>query len=378
MWLWWSKPKPNSLLRNYQNSKDMECLSHTLTHPGEHFRLEHLHKFRQDVCALMRASYLIAQHCFNIIKQEFRQPGNTRWWAFYELYVIFCKHWNDVYVCISTAVMDGDVGEVGARINRLVAMMTDCTIRAELRLEIAFVVIVAKPLVQATYNLEGDGPCSLIAYDQLMICKNWFEAHFEELTFPELQEEIELAVEVLSPLKFRNNDVIAREGIRQKVKNAIQPAWDYFRTKIFDDLAKDVAIYKTLRLCNPFSMKRMNFRPNLVEARIGIESLEHFTRDNINQMFNEFPLYLILCEQFTANNPETIEEELRLIIKFWRLNKIQLPYLSLFVRYAYCITPSSASVERVFSLLKNSFGPQQNLTLEDYIKTSLMFQYNNR
>ena len=127
-------------------------------------------------------------------------------------------------------------------------------------------------------------------------------------------------------------------------------------------------------------MKRMNFRPNLVEARIGIESLEHFTRDNINQMFNEFPLYLILCEQFTANNPETIiEEELRLIIKFWRLNKIQIPYLSLFVRYAYCITtPSSASVERVFSLLKNSFGPQQNLTLEDYIKTSLMFQYNNR
>ena len=138
--------------------------------------------------------------------------------------------------------------------------------------------------------------------------------------------------------------------------------------------------FTRLRLCNPFSMKRMNFRPiNLVEARIGIESLEHFTRDNINQMFSEFPLYLILCEQFTANNPETIEEELRLIIKFWRLNKIQLPYLSLFVRYAYCITPSSASVERVFSLLKNSFGPQQNLTFEVYIKTSLlMFQYNNR
>ena len=94
-------------------------------------------------------------------------------------------------------------------------------------------------------------------------------------------------------------------------------------------------------------------------------------------MLNEFPTYLVLCEQYYAI-PEKVEEELRLIIKFWRLNKVRLPYLALLVRYAYCITPSSASVERVFSLLKNSFGAQQNLSLEDYIEASLMFQYNNR
>jgi hypothetical protein len=39
---------------NYVNSKDMECLSHTLVHPGDHFRLHYLRKFKQDICALAK------------------------------------------------------------------------------------------------------------------------------------------------------------------------------------------------------------------------------------------------------------------------------------------------------------------------------------
>ena len=58
--------------------------------------------------------------------------------------------------------------------------------------------------------------------------------------------------------------------------------------------------------------------------------------------------------------------------------ELRLPCMTLFVQYAYTISPSSAAVERVFSLLKASFGSLQNLALEDYIQTSLMYQYNNR
>ena len=81
-------------------------------------------------------------------------------------------------------------------------------------------------------------------------------------------------------------------------------------------------------------MKRINCRPNLLEARTGIEKLSHFTEEHINNMFREFPAYLILSEQF-VEIPQNTEEELRLIIKFWRLNKVQLPFLALLVRYAY-------------------------------------------
>ena len=40
------------------------------------------------------------------------------------------------------------------------------------------------------------------------------------------------------------------------------------------------------------------------------------------------------------------------------------------------VQPSSAAAERVFSLLQNSFSQRQSSSLEDYIETSLMLQYN--
>ena len=42
------------------------------------------------------------------------------------------------------------------------------------------------------------------------------------------------------------------------------------------------------------------------------------------------------------------------------------------------LQPTSAAVERVFSILKSSLGPQQNHTLQDYVPSSLMLQYNKR
>ena len=241
----------------------------------------------------------------------------------------------------------------------------------------AFVIIVAKPLVECTYLLEGDGPCALIAYDELLKCKIWFDTNFEHLTFPYLLQEIDVAVQVLSPISFDNNNEAATDNLKNHVREAIRPAINYFNNKIFGELAKDILIYKILRYCNPFSIKRFNYNINLIELRQDLESLEHFTNLEINSIITEAPTYLLYCEQF---NPivTTGREELDQILTFWSLNKNQLPSMVLFVAYGYCFAPSSASVERVFSMLKSSFGSLQNLALEDYIATSVMFQYNNR
>ena len=42
----------------------------------------------------------------------------------------------------------------------------------------------------------------------------------------------------------------------------------------------------------------------------------------------------------------------------------------------FLIQPSSASSERVFSILKRSFGDQQNNSLEDYVEATVMSQFN--
>ena len=41
------------------------------------------------------------------------------------------------------------------------------------------------------------------------------------------------------------------------------------------------------------------------------------------------------------------------------------------------ITPSSASLERAFSMLTQGFNDQQNAALEDYKSASVIIRYNN-
>jgi hypothetical protein len=54
------------------------------------------------------------------------------------------------------------------------------------------------------------------------------------------------------------------------------------------------------------------------------------------------------------------------------------PYLAKVVRLAFTYTSSSAAAERVFSILKNSFGREQKEAIEDYVSVSVMLQMNRR
>ena len=73
----------------------------------------------------------------------------------------------------------------------------------------------------------------------------------------------------------------------------------------------------------------------------------------------------------------TSTEEMEKSVIFWNVHKNTYRYLTKFIRYAFCVTTSSASAERAFSTLKRCFGHQQNLALEDYISLSIMLQQNS-
>ena len=52
--------------------------------------------------------------------------------------------------------------------------------------------------------------------------------------------------------------------------------------------------------------------------------------------------------------------------------------MALAARIVFAMSPSSASCERVFSLLKEMFGEQQMSALADYIRAALMLKFNKR
>ena len=93
------------------------------------------------------------------------------------------------------------VTEDGACIGRLEEIMLSSEQRALLKLELAVVVITARPLVQATYTMEHDGPTTLIAYDLIQTVNSWFSLHMPALTFPGLSQAMnECAVALHVPL----------------------------------------------------------------------------------------------------------------------------------------------------------------------------------
>ena len=64
-------------------------------------------------------------------------------------------------------------------------------------------------------------------------------------------------------------------------------------------------------------------------------------------------------------------------LEWWKRNASDLPNWSKAAKKILLLQPSSAAAERVFSLLQNSFGEQQDNSLQDYIECSLVLQYNN-
>ena len=105
-----------------------------------------------------------------------------------------------------------------------------------------------------------------------------------------------------------------------------------------------------------------------------LEELRNFPFANddatIANLAQELPLYLAASDGVTV----TCEDDK---LTWWANHKETLPLWSSLVKRLLLIQPSSASAERVFSLLTNAFGSQQESALQDYLEASVMLRYNN-
>ena len=77
-------------------------------------------------------------------------------------------------------------------------------------------------------------------------------------------------------------------------------------------------------------------------------------------------------------DPHKMDEFTEKVLRFWRGKREKLPNFRAAARIAFALKPNSASCERVFSLLKQFFGEQEDDSLADLIQAILMLNYNNR
>ena len=128
----------------------------------------------------------------------------------------------------------------------------------------------------------------------------------------------------------------------------MQPSYDYFENKFWTDI---VNAFKAVRLFNPEKITDLNSNATTVEELRAFPFLE----DVIPNFIAELAQYLGLADGVAKVD----------LLDWWFKNEEKLPSWEAAYKKVILCQPSSAAVERVFSILKSSFDTDQNKSLED-------------
>jgi hypothetical protein len=131
-----------------------------------------------------------------------------------------------------------------------------------------------------------------------------------------------------------------------------------------------VAAFKAARLFSPFKVNEIQPTAKDVDDLMAFP----FLVDEIDHLKAELPAYLALAADVNADVN---------ILEWWKNHSSPgsdscLPHWSSAVQKVLLVQPSSATAERVFSMLNQSFGEQQQNALEDLVETTIMLQCNKR
>ena len=149
--------------------------------------------------------------------------------------------------------------------------------------------------------------------------------------------------------------------------SCVKPAFDYFVIKFRNELKPVVDAFKAAQLFLP--QKVNDLRPD----SSSVDSLKAFPFYQDSTLLDNLKIELPCYLSSSVDLGQDIDP-----LDWWKRHSETLPHWSAAASTIVLVQPSSAAAERVFSLLKCSFGDQQETTLQDYIETSLMLHFNGQ
>ena len=329
----------------YPSVMDIGCFSHTLDLVGGHFELPTLSKFIKHWEALFKHSPKSRLLWRERTGSAITSYSPTRWWSRWECKKQVLELWGDVVPFLSN---NKDVAPKSReKLLQLVDMRSD-----KLQIELAVNYDVGEPFVKATYTLEGDGPLALKCYEVLGGVKAAVQVrHWPNTTA--------VAKKIASQQH-------SEQSWMQYAFNCVKPGLDYFTAKFDGELRPIVDAFKSARLFDP--TKVSDIKPDAAAINT-LRSFKFLDSDEIikNLKF-ELPTYLAAADGVAL----TVDP-----LDWWERHFEALPHWATACKKVLLCQPSSAAVERVFSLLNNHFGHSQYSSLEDYVETAIMLQYNN-
>lgn len=333
----------------YPNVVDIGCFSHTLDHVGEKMETTILDQFMKAWISLFAHSPKSRIAFKTQTGQSPKTHSATRWWSKFEV----IKQVHDLFGDIPNFLNTADLPAVTKK--KLTDICNQPQQQALLKIELAATVDAMEPFVKATYNLEGDGPLALRAYQELRTV----ESSIANAYYPNI-----IAV---SRLLSQGNFPVQQQWINYATQ-CIRPAYQFYQDKfIHGPLQPLVMIFKSCRLFDPVKVKEMQPDAAAVNA---LRCVPFFDADNVIQpLQRELAAYQALTDDVAG--------EIN-VLEWWSQHSEEIPSWTSACKQILLLQPSSAASERVFSLLQNSFNNRQEQALQDYIEMSLILQYNNK
>ena len=218
------------------------------------------------------------------------------------------KRFDDLSRFCETTDLEGDM-ERSVRMQRIVSTMAEPESRLLLKFELGVLSIVCDKLIKATYDLEGDSCCSLVAYDTIVDCQEWLNIHTEHLTFPGVSEVVSDFVDNLmddEEYKERDRDAVlddASDHARQILLGGVT----YFNSTIMEKLSADLEIFMVCRFANPIAMRQRVQDPGcIMEFKAGLKSLQRFSTETVNNIVGEWNTYKRLLREFPSTQSEGV------------------------------------------------------------------------
>ena len=333
----------------YNNVFDVGCYSHTIDHVGERMNTPVLHKFLKSWIAMFSHSPKAKLSWRTQTGLPAPTFSNTRWWSKFEVIRQVRDSFGDV-----VSFLNGD--NLPPSSEKLGRILSDASSLRKLKIELAITTDSMEPFVRATYNLEGDGVLALSAYREISQLHNSVRiAHYPN---------------VMAVAREESQGNAAHEQMLVNYAAAcVKPAYDYFLSK-FDattgELCKTLAAFKAARYFSPVTMNELRPSPNDLDALSVFPFIDTIL---LEQLKGELAAYMAAAEDISQGTD---------VCEWWKRHDGEIPSWAKVCKLILLIQPSSAAVERAFSVLENSFSKRQEHSLEDYVSLSIMLQYNRK
>lgn len=369
-------------------------------------------------------------------KSTMPSVSQTRWWSreeFWEYVLPYLRYqepnqndkslWFDDWIANRIGKLRAEKKSVGAHMKKLEETFVpgvagyDRKFLITAYIEIAVVVDITKRVREATYLLEGKGPIAVMITEILDATKRYYLSTYEDFDYPNVRRYIKQAIDLnMAPPGFQAPAVVRMEnapdvlpqplafpeiepqalvppsvlsdevapGADHEIAWDLEEAWKRYChqlsapfMKYFDEMVMAHncnPLWKAASIADPLNMQRKSITAR--ELRTAVEPLlgRLLTTALLDKMVGELSEYDKACSVLRWTD-DKYDVRFKKVEDFWSRHKL-LPAWTEFAHIVFLLQPTSACVERAFSVLKYIMGDQQVASLQDKIEASLMLRYN--